>query len=89
MTRPNHLVLGQQAFNAGELAAARDHFLQGRLEEPELHSIYETNIQLIDSLSQHKGDSVDIIIPVFNALEDVKKCLHSIDRSDQTYLKRV
>ena len=89
MTRPNHLVLGQQAFNAGELAAARDHFLQGRLEEPELHSIYEINIQLIDSLSQHKGDSVDIIIPVFNALEDVKKCLHSIDRSDQTYLKRV
>ena len=89
MTHPNHLALGQQAFHTGDLASARDHFSQGRLEEPELDSIYEINIQLIDSLSQQIGKSVDIIIPVYNALKDVKRCLQSVDRSDHAYLKRV
>lgn len=89
MTRPNHLGLGQQAFQAGELGAARDHFSQGRVEEPALASIYDINIRLIDNLSHHNGSSVDIIIPVFNALEDVKKCLHSVAESDHEFLNTV
>lgn len=89
MTRHNHLVLGQQAFHAGKLAAARDHFSQGRANEPELASLYDINIGLIDSLTQHSGHGVDIIIPVFNALDDVKQCLNAIDQSDQDQLKTV
>lgn len=89
MTRSNHLGLGQQAFQAGELAAARDHFVQGRLEEPGLASIYDINIHLVDSLSHHNGHGVDIIIPVFNALDDVKKCLKSVTESDQDQIHTV
>ena len=89
MASPSNLVLGQQAFRDGNLAAARDHFAQGRIEEPELRSIYDTNIRLIDGFHQATDAKVDIVIPVFNALDDVQKCLKSIEQSDQTNLRQV
>ena len=81
MASPSNLVLGQQAFRDGNLAAARDYFAQGRIEEPELRSIYDTNIRLIDGFHQATDAKVDIVIPVFNALDDVQKCLKSIEQS--------
>ena len=89
MASPSNLVLGQQAFRDGNLAAARDYFAQGRIEEPELRSIYDTNIRLIDGFHQATEAKVDIVIPVFNALDDVQKCLKSIEQSDQTNLRQV
>ena len=89
MASPSNLVLGQQAFRDGNLAAARDHFAQGRIEEPELRFIYDTNIRLIDGFNQPTEAKVDIVIPVFNALDDVQQCLRSIEQSDQTNLRQV
>ena len=89
MASPSNLVLGQQAFRDGNIAAARDHFAQGRIEEPELRSIYDTNIRLIDGFHQATEAKVDIVIPVFNALDDVQQCLRSIEQSDQTNLRQV
>ena len=41
------------------------------------------------AFNQSAEAKVDIVIPVFNALDDVQKCLRSIEQSDQTNLRQV
>lgn len=60
---------------------------------PELRHIISTNIDIIhkilgNTIPQPVND-VDIVVPVFNAFEDVKKCLQSLENNTDNFNVRI
>lgn len=78
------LFLGNQEFRNQRYEAALDHYIKAKSHHPELAKFINENIKLAksrltsDFALDSKVSSVDIIVPVYNALEDVQRCLESL-----------
>ncbi len=80
----SYLKQGNIAFRNGDYKTALSLYRKAEIENPHLSFLIEKNILATnDKLSTinltRKGEAiVDVVVPVFNALSDVKKCLHSL-----------
>ncbi|MFW8567282.1 glycosyltransferase family 2 protein [Orrella sp. 11846] len=77
------------AFRNKEYDKAASLYGKMVLENNTIKSIVEFNLKLIEYYKKNSyinsTVSIDIIIPVFNALEDVKKCLESVEKNRAAY----
>ncbi len=79
---------GNAALRNKDYEAAIRHYNRALAQNPELATMLQSNIDL----AHQRGGipkpaagavpvaTVDIVVPVYNALEDVKKCLESLQR---------
>lgn len=82
----SHIALGNQALQAGDYPRALEHYRLAQRIYPHWAHLLECNIKIAklrlthpESFSTSRTATVDIVIPVFNALEDVKRCLASLE----------
>lgn len=81
----SHLTAGNNALRELEYKTALWHFNQAKIQVPRLAHIIDKNIKLTETLlakasPQKKENLVDIIVPIYNALSDVKLCLESLQK---------
>lgn len=92
-TNPSNspLTLGNHALREGKYAEAIAHYERAAKKTPELERIISGNIEIARRKSKPipKTTSIDIVVPVFNALEDVKRCLESLERHTDGYRVQV
>lgn len=85
------LVCGNRALREGKYSEAISFYCEALKQVPELEKTIAGNINLarrklkFDSQLKEKNASIDIVVPVFNALEDVKRCLNSLERHTDGY----
>lgn len=88
---PSHLALGNQALKAKDFERALQHYRAAQAAQPALAHLLKANIELVErrlQASAAKGEAqapaasttIDVVVPVFNALEDVKRCLASLEQ---------
>lgn len=87
----SHLALGNQALKAKDFERALQHYRAAQAAQPALAHLLKANIELVERrlrASAAKGEAqapaasttIDVVVPVFNALEDVKRCLASLEQ---------
>lgn len=90
------LAQGNLALRNKDYEAAIRHYTRAKITHPELAEMLQGNIELAyrrGGIEKSANGSlaittVDIVVPVYNALEDVKKCLESLQRcTDQLSVK--
>lgn len=82
----SYLAAGNSAFHRQDYKNAIELYQEAKLARPELSHIIDVNIQfakrrLVPWKNVQENEifeRIDIIVPVFNALEDVKDCLKSL-----------
>lgn len=86
----SHWAQGNEALRRRDYDEALQHYRKAKDITPELARFIDSNIQLVElrrgshstlpvaAIPSAQAVSVDIIVPVFNALGDVKACLHSL-----------
>lgn len=80
------LAKGNLALRNKDYQKAILHYVDAQTKFPELEHLIQGNLEfarkklaILSSTSSDKNKpSVDIVVPVFNAIEDVKKCLQSL-----------
>lgn len=89
MHEKTSLSLGNKAFNEGDYRSAIRFYQLSKNDSPKHSEIVNFNLTLAkfrlektDKKFTHK--SLDIIVCIHNALEDVKKCLSSIEKATET-----
>ncbi len=79
---------GNESFSNMDYAKSIEYFTLAKETMPQLSDLIDSNIRLA-RIRQSKIytnrftiniETVDIIVPVYNALEDVKKCLESLEK---------
>ena len=77
-TNNNYLLLNQayREFHDKNFDKAIDIYTKAKEKMPELKNIIDFNINIIKK--NNLNNLIDIIIPVYNALDDIKNCLKSI-----------
>lgn len=96
------LNLGNKALKEKNYAQALKHYHAVMARQPELGRMIKANISLVEKKLASIGagafeievgrpavESIDIVVPVFNALDDVKLCLQSLARSTDGFRVRV
>ena len=86
--QPTPLSQGNAALRNKDYEAAIRHYHRALAQNPELAAMLQSNIDLAHqrggipkpASSAVPVATVDIVVPVYNALEDVKKCLESLQR---------
>ncbi len=87
----SHLALGNQALKANDFDRALQHYRAAQSAHPALAHLLKANIELVErrlraAPAQGReyppavSTTIDIVVPVFNALEDVKRCLASLEQ---------
>ncbi len=79
---------GNAALRNKDYEAAIRHYNRALAQTPELTLMLQSNIKLAHQLgglpnpatAEAAVATIDIVVPVYNALEDVKKCLESLQR---------
>lgn len=79
---------GNEALRNKDYKAAIRHYNRALAQNPELAAMLQNNIDLAykrggipkPATGAVTTETVDIVVPVYNALEDVKKCLESLQR---------
>lgn len=83
---PSHLAKGNFAFRNKDFEQAIHHYKAAEAVNPELSRLIRSNIELArrragnKQVCKQRQATIDIVVPVFNALEDVKKCLASLEQ---------
>lgn len=96
------LILGNKALKEKSYAQALKHYHAAIAKQPELVRMIKVNIQLVEKKlalggivstgtagKQQNAETIDIVVPVYNALEDVKLCLQSLARHTDGFKVRV
>lgn len=94
------LAKGNQALKENDFERALMHYRAALTMHPELAKVIQANINLAErrrlatgnantSESTNSTATIDIVVPVFNALEDVQRCLHSLERNTDGYRVKV
>lgn len=92
MNKSKYLIKqAQEAYNKDDYNTAIDFYEKAIITESELSKIYQFNIDYLKTKNyktNNLNDSIssgilyiNIIIPVFNALSDVKECLNSVNKN--------
>ena len=87
----SHLALGNQALKANDFDRALQHYRAAQSAHPALAHLLKANIELVErrlraaptqgrEQTPAVSTTIDIVVPVFNALEDVKRCLASLEQ---------
>lgn len=85
------LARGNQALRNGKYSEAISCYEEALNQIPALAKTISGNIDFarrklnFDTKSSRKNTTIDIVVPVFNALEDVKRCLNSLERYTDGY----
>lgn len=98
----SELALGNKALKEKKYAQALKHYHAALEKQPELAAMIQGNIKLLEkkmrdravsevaeSKGTSKSETIDIVVPVYNALEDVKLCLESLSRHTDGYDVRI
>lgn len=92
----SELMQGNSAFQQKNYKVAMEHYLRAQANNPELAHLLTVNIELakrrlgyLPISKSIRVSSVDIVVPVYNALEDVQKCLTSLQRNTDGFNVRV
>ena len=92
----SELMQGNLAFRQKNYQAAIEHYMRAKAIHPELAHLMSMNIALaqrrigvLPALETSRVASVDVVVPVYNALEDVKKCLASLQRNTDGFNVRI
>jgi GT2 family glycosyltransferase/glycosyltransferase involved in cell wall biosynthesis len=92
----SELMQGNLAFRQKNYKAAIEHYMRAKASNPELAHLMSGNIELaqrrvgaLPALEASRVASVDVVVPVYNALEDVKKCLASLQRNTDGFNVRI
>lgn len=92
----SELMQGNSAFRQKKYKAAIEHYMRAKVINPELAHLMNGNIELakrrigaIPAPEKCRVSSVDVVVPVYNALEDVKKCLASLRRNTDGFNVRI
>ncbi len=92
----SELMQGNLAFRQKNYQAAIEHYMRAKASNPELAHLMSGNIELaqrrvgaLPALEASRVASVDVVVPVYNALEDVKKCLASLQRNTDGFNVRI
>lgn len=88
---------GNLALRHKDYEAAIRHYTRGLATYPELATVLQRNIEMAyrrrgvtkPAEATSAATTVDIVVPVFNALEDVQKCLASLQRCTDGFIVRV
>ncbi|WP_462381122.1 rhamnan synthesis F family protein [Pseudomonas sp. Marseille-QA0892] len=85
------LALGNRALREGRYVDAIEHYERAAKQAPELKAIISSNVEIARRRSKlfPKKGTINIVVPVFNALGDVKLCLESLERHTDGYCVRV
>lgn len=96
------LNLGNRAHKDKNYAQALKHYRAVMARQPELARMIKANISLVEKklasigmsaseieIGRKAVESIDIVVPVFNALDDVKLCLQSLARNTDGFRVRV
>ncbi|HMP10020.1 glycosyltransferase [Hydrogenophaga sp.] len=94
------LAKGNQALKDKDFERALMHYRAALTMHPELAKVIQANINLAErrrlaAVNSQAAEgtngtaSIDIVVPVFNALEDVQRCLQSLERHTDGYRVRV
>lgn len=86
----SHIALGNQALKASDYERALTHYRQAQSSHPQLAHLLRANIAVAErrmgsapSFEQHiqaaVATTIDVVVPVYNALEDVQRCLASLE----------
>ncbi len=95
----SHIALGNQAFKAKDYEKALFHYQAATRDHPELTHILRTNIEFAQRRLNKAGvggkgthqsaTAIEIVVPVFNALDDVQRCLESLEKHTDGFNVRV
>jgi len=98
----SHLILGNKALKEKNYAQALKHYHDVIANQPELTRMIKANIQLVEkkmalsgmasadaACKQQSDETIDIVVPVYNALDDVKLCLQSLAKHTDAFKVRV
>ncbi len=96
------LILGNKALKEKNYAQALKHYHAAMANQPELTRMIKANIQLVEKKlalngvasadaagKQTSAETIDIVVPVYNALDDVKLCLQSLAKHTDGFKVRV
>jgi GT2 family glycosyltransferase/glycosyltransferase involved in cell wall biosynthesis len=96
------LILGNKALKEKNYAQALKHYHAAIANQPELTRMIKANIQLVEKKlalnsgasaeaagKQVSAETIDIVVPVYNALDDVKLCLQSLAKHTDGFKVRV
>lgn len=82
------LAQGNLALKKKDYDVALDYYQRAAIQNPSLNKIINVNISILNKMKgvsdrskvkqSMEKTSVDIVVPVFNALDDVSKCLESL-----------
>ncbi|MDP2073515.1 glycosyltransferase [Hydrogenophaga sp.] len=95
--KPSSLAEGNLALRNKQFEKALHHYRKAEQAQPELAHLIQANIKLAkrrldEERAQQPGEKaigIDIVVPVFNALEDVKVCLASLQNHTDGFQVRV
>ena len=97
----SYIALGNQALRAKDYETALSHYRHAQQAYPQLAPILKANIALAEQrLKKTAGKednaviaqvntAIDIVVPVFNALEDVQRCLASLEKHTDGFNVRI
>ncbi|WP_182283101.1 glycosyltransferase [Comamonas testosteroni] len=92
----SELMQGNSAFRQKNYKAAIEHYMRAKAINPELAHLMSGNIELakrrigaMPAPDKNRVSSVDVVVPVYNALEDVQKCLASLQRNTDGFNVRI
>jgi GT2 family glycosyltransferase/glycosyltransferase involved in cell wall biosynthesis len=96
------LILGNKALKEKNYFQALKHYHAAIANQPELARVIKANIKLVEKklalcntasvgtfVERQSKETIDIVVPVCNALEDVKLCLHSLAKHTDGFKVRV
>jgi GT2 family glycosyltransferase/glycosyltransferase involved in cell wall biosynthesis len=96
------LILGNKALKEKNYAQALKHYHAAIANQPELTRIIKANIQLVEKKlalnggasadafgKQASAETIDIVVTVYNSLDDVKLCLQSLAKHTDGFKVRV
>jgi GT2 family glycosyltransferase len=95
--KPSSLSEGNRALRNKQFELALHHYLKAKQTMPEIAHLIQANIKLVtrrlDGAPVSQADDqvigIDIVVPVFNALSDVKDCLASLQNHTDGFQVRV
>lgn len=92
----SYWIAGNSAFRRKEYQEAIRLYQKAKSATPELSHLIDLGIQLAKhrlgaqvNMSDVSSEAVDIVVPVFNALDDVKACLRSLEKHTDALNVRV
>lgn len=81
--KKSHIAAGNASLRSEDFAGALQHYKMALEDNSYFEKLLRVNIAIAER--RLYSAKIDIVVPVFNALEDVKKCLESLRRHDDGF----